>query len=345
MDERKRILFICGSLNQTTQLHAVANELGECEQRFTPFYGTGMTHVGVLIGLAETTIAGTKRAAWCFDYLRDHGLSIDYRGREGSYDLVVTCSDVILPRNIWNTKVVLCQEGAVDPDGWEYRWVKRLPFVPRWLAGTGMTGMSHTYDTFCVASEGFRDFFVERGIDRAKLAVTGIPNFDDCKRFYNNTFPHKGYVLVCTSDLRETAHADDRTELVKRALRIAAGRALLFKLHPNEHVERATQEIKSLAPHALIFSTGSAEEMIANCDVLITRWSSVVYVGFALGKEVFTSFNVDEVRRLTPNQNGGTSARNIANVCRELLRMDVPPPRLSDGPMKASPLSYLRIDL
>jgi hypothetical protein len=51
----------------------------------------------------------------------------------------------------------------------------------------------------------------------------------------------------------------------------------------------------------------------------VTRYSSVVYVALALGKEVHA--DVDEItrRRLLPIQNGGTSARRIADACRRLL--------------------------
>jgi len=59
--------------------------------------------------------------------------------------------------------------------------------------------------------------------------------------------------------------------------------------------------------------------MIANSDVLITRYSTVVYVGLALGKEVHSDFDNNELRRLLPIQNGGRSALNIAHVGRRLL--------------------------
>ena len=63
--------------------------------------------------------------------------------------------------------------------------------------------------------------------------------------------------------------------------------------------------------------------MIANCDVLVTQFSSTAYVGLALGKEVHSYFDVDELRRLCPVQNGD-SARRIADVCRELLGLTPP---------------------
>ena len=59
--------------------------------------------------------------------------------------------------------------------------------------------------------------------------------------------------------------------------------------------------------------------MIANCNTLITKYSSVVYVGLALGKKVYSDFNVDVLTALIPKQNNGTSAFNIAQVCEYCL--------------------------
>ena len=53
--------------------------------------------------------------------------------------------------------------------------------------------------------------------------------------------------------------------------------------------------------------------MIANCAVLVTQFSSTAYVGLALGKEVHSYFDVEELARLCPIQNGSTSARRIAD--------------------------------
>ncbi|MEI9935149.1 MAG: hypothetical protein WDM71_09950 [Ferruginibacter sp.] len=62
---------------------------------------------------------------------------------------------------------------------------------------------------------------------------------------------------------------------------------MIFKLHPNEQEERAISEIKECAPEsALIYTEGSTEHMIANCDELITQYSTVVYIGIALNKKV-----------------------------------------------------------
>jgi hypothetical protein len=316
---RGRILFICGSMNQTTQMHQISAHLPEYEHSFSPYYCDGPTEVLRRLGLIEFTIAGNKLAGRCRDYLQNHGLPIDYQGRDGPYDLVVTGSDLFLPKNIQDNRIVLVQEGMTDPESTMFHLVKRLRFLPLWLAvGTSTTGLSDAYRAFCVASEGYRAFFIRKGVRPEKIVVTGIPNFDDCQRYCRNDFPYRHYVLACTSALREIFRREDRKAFIRRAVEIADGRHLIFKLHPNENVQRATREIHRHAPGAIVFATGSAEEMIANCDVLITRVSSTALVGLALDKETYSDFDMGELRRLTPVQNA-SAAFNIANVCRRLL--------------------------
>jgi hypothetical protein len=205
-----------------------------------------------------------------------------------------------------------------DPETFAYHLVRKAN-LPLWVASTSTTGLSLKYDRFCVASDGYRDFFAAKGVPRAWIEVTGIPNFDDCASYLENDFPHRGHVLVATSDTRETFKRDDRRALVDRALAIANGRPLVFKLHPNENHERSTREIRAWAPGALVFKSGNVNPMIANCEVLITQFSSCVFVGLALGKECHSNFDIGELKKLVPLQNGGTSAANIAAVCEGLL--------------------------
>src|SRR5262249_48085814 len=151
--------------------------------------------------------------------------------------------------------------GMTDPENFAFQLVKRFPSLPRWIASTSTTGMSGGFDRFCVASEGYRKHFIRKGADPEKIVVTGNPNFDNCRKFLNNNFPHKGFVLVCTSDARETFKWENRKRLIYQALNIADGRLLIFKLHPNENKSKRMREIKKYAPDALIYSEGSAEEM------------------------------------------------------------------------------------
>jgi hypothetical protein len=315
---RKSALFICGSMNQTTQMFKVASELSDWRCCFTPYYADGTVERLRRMGLMERTLIGQRWRGQCLDFIRDHRLELDMGGAARRYDLVLTCQDLFIPRNVAHARGVLVQEGMTDPENFMFHVVKRLKFLPRWFASTSATGLSGWFEKFCVASEGWAELFEKRGIPADKLVVTGIPNFDDVERFRKNDFPHHHHVLVCTSDARETFKLHSRTRVIRKAVRIAAGRQLIFKLHPNEWYENARREIRSIAPDALIYQDGCAEHMVANCDVLITEFSSTSLVGLILGKEVHSEFPQDELRRLLPLQNR-SSAANIARVCRDLV--------------------------
>src|SRR5882724_2757390 len=323
--ETPKIFLICGSINQTTQMHQIAKELVACSVSFSPYYGDSLLAGLRALGLVEPTIGGNKMRQRCLAYLDAQGLDVDLDGRRGGYDLVITCTDLVVPKNVRGLPLVVVQEGILDPDNYLAPLVRRFPnALPRWLAGTAATGLSGLYDRFCVASEGYRAQFIANGAPADRVVVTGMPNFDDCDRYLDNDFPHRGYVLACTSDARETLKLDDRHAFIRRAVDIAGDRPLFFKLHPNEKLERATNEIRTWAPNARIFAEGPTEQMVANCDVLITQFSSVVFVGLALGKEVHSHFPLEELKRLMPVQNR-SAAKNIARECRRLLAMQ---PRL-----------------
>lgn len=320
---RKKALFVCGSVNQTKQMHQVALQLPEVDAYYTSYFSDGFVELCRRLRLIDFTILGWQWRRKCMRYLRAHGLRMDHEGtRLGiDYDLVVTSSDVLMPKSILDKRIVGVQEGITDPERFWY-WVRKvLPFFPRWAAGTAWTGTSNLFDRFCCASEGYREHFIERGADPSKLVVTGIPNFDDCAKYRDNTFPHRDYVLVCTSDTRETWKFDNRKRFIQRAVAIAAEKKqpLFFKLHPNENRARSTAEINRWAPGAKVFYDGSAEEMVANASTLICQYSTLAFVGLALEKEVHSYFGLEKLRRLLPLQCGGLAAYNIAEVCRGLL--------------------------
>ena len=316
---KRKILFIGGSLNQTTIADSVAAHLkDQYDCYFTPYYGDGMIDRLAKAGWLDFTVLGGNARLATEDYLKRRNLKVDYAGKQHDYDLVVTTSDLLIQKNIRGKKVILIQEGMTDPENLMYYLVKYLR-LPRYLASTSVTGFSNAFDYFCVASEGYRELFIKKGVLADKIVVTGIPNFDNMARFLNNDFPHKGYVLVATSDARETLKYDNRKKFIRQSLKIANGRPLFFKLHPNENRERATREISELAPQAKVFYSGNTNHMIANCDVLVTQYSSVVYVGMALGKEVHSYFDMDALKQQLPLQNGGRSGERIAAVCRTVL--------------------------
>ena len=77
-------------MNQTTQMHQISRHLTGYQQAFTPFYCDGVQEAMRRLKLLEFTIIGAKLADRCHRYLRGADLAIDYQGRRGPYDLVVT---------------------------------------------------------------------------------------------------------------------------------------------------------------------------------------------------------------------------------------------------------------
>lgn len=324
---RKKILFLIGSPNQTTQMHQIASELAEFDCYFSQLYYDGpwlpLYHTVLQLGLLEKTIVSGYLKQHGDRYLAEHGLRNDYKAAiySNKYDLVVACSDLILPQSLLDsTKTVFVQEGMTDQITWWSRVIKALKLPPTLAVGTSLNGTSNICDIYCVASPGYKQHFSKWGTDPNRIAVTGIPNFDNAQQFLRNDFPHRGYVMVATTDMRETFRPENRKKFIRQAARIADGRPMLFKLHPNEAMERAVAEIKRYAPvGTLIFTEGNTNHMIANCDELITQYSTVVYVGIGLGKKVHSFFDVAELKRMMPIQNGGQSARNIAVICRHFI--------------------------
>jgi len=313
-----KILFIGGSLNQTTMMHQISQHFTDCDCWFTPFYSNGLIGFLAEMGLLDFTILGGRFRQQTENYLSENNLLVDYKAKKQNYDLVFTCQDVLIPGNIRGKKLVLVQEGMTEPENFMYHLVKRFS-LPGWVAGTSATGLSDAYDLFFVASEGYRDLFISKGVKPSKIRVTGIPNFDNAVQYLVNDFPLRKYVLVATSDRRETMNNENRKKFIQKVLKIAGGRQIIFKLHPNENWDRAKEEIAEYAPGAMVFTNISINPLIANCEALVTVHSSVVYIGLALGKEVYSDFNMDELRKLSPVQNGGTSAGKIARISRQSL--------------------------
>ncbi len=311
-------------MNQTTQMHQISRWLTEYDQYFSPFFSDGILGSASEAGLLEFTIMGRKRSQRTLEYLRSHHLKLDIGGFAHPYDLVVTCTDLIVPKHILSKKIVLVQEGMTEPETILYHAAKNLPWVPRWIAGTSTTGLSDAYHKFCVASEGYRDLFIRKGVTPTKIEVTSIPNFDNCEKYLHNDFPYHDYVLVCTSDNRETFIYENRVKNIKKYLDIADGRQLIFKLHPNENTERAKREIEQHAPKSLVFSDGNTEEMIANSRMLIAQFSSTIFVASALNKIVHCGLEPEVLKSLTPLQNK-SAAKKIAEVCRQVIESPTEP--------------------
>ncbi|HTY38314.1 MAG TPA: hypothetical protein VMH23_14445 [Bacteroidota bacterium] len=301
----------------------IAAELAEFEHWFSPHFADGFLGMAQRLGFLDFTTPGKKWVNRILSVLKSRNVKIDYRGRRGPYALIVFPTDLIVPSMIRRTPSVLVQEGMTDPESATFTLIRRLPFLPRWLASSAAYGLSDAYSAICVASEGYRELFVKKGVRREKIRVTGIPGFDRIVEAKPRPEEGKGYVLVCTSDARENYRYENRKAFIRRAMKIAAGRPVVFKLHPNEKLDRAWNEIRRHAPTAEIIMSGKAEDLVPECSVLITKWSTVAYTGLALGKEVYSDFPLEQLKQLMPVQNG-RAAREIAAVCREVLGVEEP---------------------
>jgi hypothetical protein len=324
---RKKILFIIGSLNQTSQMHQISKYL---DDRFDCYFSQiFLSHKAfeaiVKTGILNHTIFAGDIKQKADKYLEEHNLKNDYQTKayKNKYDLVVMCTDMVLPKSLRGIKTVWVQEGMIDGYNFAAKVVKAFRLPPVLAMSTALNGSSNLCDIYCVGSKGYKNYIADKGTEIEKIIVTGIPNYDNIKQHLDNNFPYKDYVLVATSDIRETFRSDDRVKFIKRTVEIANGRPLIFKLHPNESKERAISEIKNNTPaNTLIYTEGNTNYMIANCDELITQYSTVVYVGIALGKKVHSYFNVDELNKLMPIQNDGTSAETIADICGNFIYYD-----------------------
>jgi hypothetical protein len=318
----KKILLMTGSINQTMQMTQIARHLPEYDCWFSQIF-TDSPLIDFLIkytDLSENMITGRQFRQKAEEYLRDNSFNIDYKAELNRYDLVIYCSDMLIPIRMQHQKLVWVQEGMTDPKTWKSTLIKKLKLPTYWCGDTSLNGASNICDIYCAASEGYKRHFTEGGTEADKIYVTGIPNYDNLQQHLNNDFKHRGYVMVATSDIRETYRKENRIDFIKNCVKIADGRRLLFKLHPNENIERAVAEIKAHTPeNTLIYWGGNTNDMIANCSELITQYSTVVYVGIALGKKIYSYFDIDTLKSLCPIQNDGVSARNIAGLCRAFV--------------------------
>ena len=274
-------------------------------------------------GLLENSIMSGHFKQKADNYLLEHGLKNDYRAQLNNYEMTVFCTDMIVQRKLRKGKTIFVQEGMVDAMTPPSRFIKFFR-LPQYLSlNTSLNGATNRCDIYCVGSEGYRNFFAGKGTDKQKITVTGIPNFDDIPRFLQNDFAYRDYLLICTSDIRECFGKEDRMGFLETCKQQVNGRDVIFKLHPNEIKLRAESEIRQVFGESVtINQEGNANHMVANCSELITQWSTLAYVGIVLGKKVQSFFNVEELKRLTPIQNGGTSAKNIARLCDAYMRYE-----------------------
>lgn len=328
MENKKNIICLCGSLNQTVQLHKISEYLkDEYDIYFTQVFGEGLFYKVIAeSGILDNTVMGKSSSFTKVsrEYITNHGLNYDYRAKSKGikYDLALISTDLIVPRNVKRLKTIWVQEGMIDPLRVSSRLTKKFK-LPEYTTGdTSLNGTSNKADIYCAMSYGYKDYFAKWGTDQNKILVTGVPNFDDIVSFNQRPYKENGFVLIATSDIRELAGNDDRIYFFKKCRDIANGRKVIYKPHPNEIQDRVITEMRLIIPDAEIITEPILDTLIAHCDTLITQYSSSVYVGLVLGKTVYSYFPIEELESKKPIQNGGSSARIIADIAREYMKFD-----------------------
>lgn len=338
---KNKILFVCGSQNQAKILYEISRHLEYHDCYFTTNNSEVLTSHISRTSLFSNRIAHDKSRRIILEYLSLHNLNIDISGENENYDLVFSCTESGIPKNIKFKQSVFVQEGIPGTKNYLYQVAKQYGFAGL-LTSNSKLKLNDVYSKFCVASEAYKQNFINQGVDADKIIVTGIPGLDNYTKYLNNDFLHSGYVLTATSDSRENFNFENRERLIYESVEIAADRKLIFKLHPNENFDRAIWEINNYAPEALIFVDGEIGEMIANCNLLITRNSSAAFIGLALNKKVHTENDISELKRLMPVQNGGTSAMNVAFAAEKVLKEEKSARVFYFPPDKLSKLNFIQ---
>ena len=130
---KKKILFIIGSPNQTTQMHRISTYLSdEYDCWFSQFYPDYDFEKWTLKkGFLEASImAGTFKTK-ADKYLADNGLQSDYMAKRNIYDMTVFCNDLIVPRKLRKAKTVWVQEGMIDKVTTWSKIVSASRIIPR----------------------------------------------------------------------------------------------------------------------------------------------------------------------------------------------------------------------
>lgn len=324
MSKTVKVLFVVGTKNQTTMMHEISKQLpSHFDCYFSNFYGDGIAKFMTEREMLEVTLMGKSTQKANLKYYQEHGLKDDYRAEKNDYDLVYICNDLYVPKNLRGKQIILVQEGILEPIDWRF-YTAGILGLPRLLADTSMMGLSHQYKYFCVFSEGYKKEFIKRGVKPDTIKVTSVPNFDNLKTHFKNDFPQKDYVLAITCNHRETRRPEDRIGLIRKVKRIANGKEIIFKLHPKENFKRAIKEIETHAPEAQIFTDGDTNAMVANCDIVVASYSTVILTAAAMGKKVYSDFySQQQLEELMPIQNNGTSAKAIADLGVGLIEKNI----------------------
>ena len=138
-----RVLFICGSPNQTGQMVQVAEALPEVEAWFTSLLLGRLIHLAMVKGdILEQCDQRPQAPRHLRRRAERQRAAIDLGAERNEYDLWVCPNDAVVPPGSAETPWVLVQEGIMEQPNWR-TWVWRYTrLMPRPLATTAVFGLS-----------------------------------------------------------------------------------------------------------------------------------------------------------------------------------------------------------
>lgn len=108
---KKKILFIGGSLNQTTIMHHISLHLSGFDCYFNPFCGDGLIKWMSYKGMLDFTVMGGNFRRQTDTHMKQHWLKVDFRDSTIHYELVVTSQDLIVQKNIIKKSIAIDYSG------------------------------------------------------------------------------------------------------------------------------------------------------------------------------------------------------------------------------------------
>src|SRR5258708_4991371 len=172
MSRRKKILFVIGSPNQTSQMHQVASQLPDYDCYFSQVYSKHpfISRV-VRSGLLDNTIFAGEFKRKADAYLLQNNLRNDYARSiyYNNYDLALLCTDLLVTKELRKIKTIWVQEGMTDPLTSWGKWTRRLGLPPYLALNTAFNGTNNNCDIYCAASEGYKQQFIHRGTEGSRI--------------------------------------------------------------------------------------------------------------------------------------------------------------------------------
>ena len=82
---------------------------------FSPFIAEGFIGLLARLRISNFAILGGNHRRNTERYFAEHNLPVDFGGRARDFDLLVTTTDTYVPSSILGIRIVMAQEGMIEP--------------------------------------------------------------------------------------------------------------------------------------------------------------------------------------------------------------------------------------